>query len=119
MDELQPLLEQKYGAAVLAGTKRSAAALARDLEKAGFSATAYANPPADVPPGTVAVLEGHLTAGAEYPFARFAVFTGRRPGQQPTKKAKAKNKGLASLTDIQPGDYVVHQNHGIGLYRCV
>ena len=119
VDELRPLLEQKYGAAVLAGTRRSAAALARDLEKAGFSATAYANPPADVPPGTVAVLEGHLTAGAEYPFARFAVFTGRRPGQQPAKKARAKNKGLASLTDIQPGDYVVHQNHGIGLYAGI
>ena len=47
------------------------------------------------------------------------MFTGRRPGQQPAKKAKAKNKGLSSLTDIQPGDYVVHQNHGIGLYAGI
>ena len=88
--------------AVLAGTRRAAEALARDLQRDGFSATALDGPCDDAAPGTVAVLEGHLSAGADYPFARLAVFTGRRPGQQPAKKAKAKNKGLSSLTDIQP-----------------
>ena len=118
-EELRSLLERKYAVAVLAGTRRAAEALARDLQRDGFSATALDGPCDDAAPGTVAVLEGHLSAGADYPFARLAVFTGRRPGQQPAKKAKAKNKGLSSLTDIQPGDYVVHQNHGIGLYAGI
>ncbi len=116
---LRGLLERKYAVAVLAGTRRAAEALARDLQRDGFSATALDGPCDDAAPGTVAVLEGHLSAGADYPFARLAVFTGRRPGQQPAKKAKAKNKGLSSLTDIQPGDYVVHQNHGISLYAGI
>lgn len=118
LDEVQPLVQQKYAVAVLAGTPRAAIAVSRDLQNAGVSATAYTRgfEPDDVAPGTVAVLEGHLTAGAEYPFARLAVFTGRRHAAQNQKPVKAKNKGLSALSDIQPGDYVVHQNHGIGLY---
>ena len=65
-------------------------------------------------------MEGHLSGGAEYPFARFAVFTGRRQKDSGEKRAaKKKDKGLSSLSDITPGDYVVHQNHGIGVYKGI
>ena len=116
VEDLTPLLEQKYAVAVLAGTERAAQALARDLNRAGLRAMAHTQPPQQIAPGGVAVLEGHLHAGAEYPFARFAVFTSRRHGQSARQQKKKKNKGLASLSDIAPGDYVVHQNHGIGVY---
>lgn len=65
------------------------------------------------------VFEGHLNAGADYPFAKFAVFTSRRHNAAAPQKARAKNKGLSSLSDITPGDYVVHQNHGIGVYAGI
>lgn len=119
-EDLHPLIEQKYAVAVLAGTRRAADALARDLAREGFSAAAYEKTPVLIPAGHVAVLEGHLNAGADYPFARFAVFTGRRAGAAaPARKKKPKNKGLSSLTDITPGDYVVHQSHGIGIYAGI
>ncbi len=119
-DDLRPMMAQQYAAAVFAGTQRAAAALARDLEAAGITANAYRTPPETVPAGTVAVVEGHLSGGAEYPFARFAVFTGRRQKDSGEKRAaKKKDKGLSSLSDITPGDYVVHQNHGIGVYKGI
>ena len=118
-EDLAPLMAQKYAVAVLAGTRRAAEAVARDLVKAGFSAAAYPKAPDDLKPGAVAVVEGHLNAGADYPFARLAVFTSRRRGTSEKKKPKAKNKGLASLADIAPGDYVVHQSHGIGVYAGI
>lgn len=118
-EELTPLIEQKYAVAVLAGTKRAAEALARDLESAGFSARAYQDDPSQLAPGTVGVFEGHLNAGADYPFAKFAIFTSRRHASSAPQKKKAKNKGLSSLSDIKPGDYVVHQNHGIGIYAGI
>ena len=77
----------------------------------------------DVPPapGLVQVLPGQLSAGCELPFARFALLTARAFGQSGTAKRKPKrNKdALDSLTDITPGDLVVHQNHGIGRYAGI
>ncbi len=122
IDEITPLVKENYSVAILAGTKRAAAALAKDISAANISATAYtksvnANTDA-IPAGTVGVLCGKLTAGVQYPFAKLAIFTSRQHAGENTQKtsAKSKNKGLSSLSDITPGDYVVHQNHGIGVY---
>ena len=108
-----------YAVTVLAGTAKAAAALARDLADRGFSATSARD--AKAAPGVVNVLPGQTTAGCEYPFARYALITGRRQAETEGKKRSAKkNKdALSSLSDIQPGDYVVHQNHGIGIYQGI
>ena len=119
-EDLEPLTRQGYVVELLAGTSRAAAALAKDLAARGFAATAAKDV---LPgPGVVAVRPGHLTGGAEFPFAKYALFTSRKAGSAGTgkKPAKKKNKdALSSLTDIKPGDYVVHQNHGIGMYTGI
>ena len=119
-EDLEPLTKQGYVVELLAGTSRAAAALAKDLAAKGFAATAAKDV---LPgPGVVAVRPGHLTGGAEFPFAKYALFTSRKAGSADTAKkpAKKKNKdALSSLTDIKPGDYVVHQNHGIGMYTGI
>ncbi|MEG2923182.1 MAG: TRCF domain-containing protein, partial [Oscillospiraceae bacterium] len=117
IDDVRPLIEQKYAVAVFAGTQRAGAALARDFELAKIPCAAYHKEPV-LASGSVCIVEGHLSAGTDYPFAKLAIFTSRRHGQgdKAKVKAKKKGKGLASLTDIAPGDYVVHQNHGIGIY---
>ncbi len=119
LDEIKPLIAQNYAVAVFAGTKRALAALCTDLQNEGINATAYerGKEPFLIANGTLALIEGSLSAGAQYPFAKYAVFTGRAHSSKQGKKAKkAKRSGLSSLADISPGDYVVHQNHGIGLY---
>lgn len=119
-EDLEPLTRQGYVVELLAGTSRAAAALAKDLAAKGFAATAAKDV---LPgPGVVAVRPGHLTGGAEFPFAKYALFTSRKAGSADSgkKPAKKKNKdALSSLTDIKPGDYVVHQNHGIGMYTGI
>lgn len=117
-EDLGPLKNQGYTVTVLAGTAKAAEALARDLARRGFSvSTAKAAAPS---PGLVAVGAGHLSGGVELPFARYAIFTSRRHDQTAKKQARPKNKNaLSSLSDIAPGDYVVHQNHGIGLYAGI
>ena len=114
-EDLKPLLEQGYFCAVLAGTARAAAGLARDLSAAGVSALATGRDVAPRP-GYAAVLPGHLSGGVEYPFARFAVFTARAGGAQSAAPRRRKPGSLSSLEDLKPGDYVVHQNHGVGRY---
>lgn len=114
-EDLQPLVSQGYSVAVMAGTARAAKAVAKDIATAGISAQSYTKEPV-FQSGHVTVLEGQLSTGAEYPFAKFAVFTGRRNKGEDKKRVKPKSKGLSSLSDINQGDFVVHQNHGIGLY---
>ena len=116
-EDLQPLLEQGYFAAVLAGTERSAASLAKDLAAAGIHALVTGR---DVTPrpGCAAILTGHLSGGVEYPFARFALFTGRAAGASVSAapKRKAKPGSFSTLEDLKPGDDVVHHSHGVGRY---
>ena len=118
-EELEPLRSRGFAVTVLAGTTRAAAGLAQDLR--GRGCTVSTDPDVPPAPGLVQVLPGQLSAGCELPFARFALLTARAFGQSGTAKRKPKrNKdALDSLTDITPGDLVVHQNHGIGRYAGI
>ncbi len=117
LEEVRPMTHQKYFVVVLTGTKRAAAALARDLEAEGVRAVVSKDVSEHTPvPGTVVVSAGHTSAGWEYPGAKFAMFTSRKQDVLTNKTKKKKHKGLASLSDIKPGDFVVHQRHGIGKY---
>ncbi len=120
LEDLQPLLDKGYSVVITAGTDRAAKALAKDLAHRGLRATS--DPEVLPAPGIVYALPGHLTGGVQFPFAKFALITGRRQGTSGDKakqRAKRNKDALSSLSDIQPGDYVVHQNHGIGLYAGI
>ena len=120
-EDLDPLVEQGYAIALFAGTPKGAAALTRDLADKGYAVSMSR----DVRPakGLVQILPGHLTAGCTFPFARVAVLSSRRHGldeaSEAAKKRKKNKNALSSLSDIKPGDYVVHQSHGIGMYAGI
>ena len=120
-EDLDPLVEQGYAIALFAGTPKGAAALTRDLADQGYAVSMSR----DVRPakGLVQILPGHLTAGCTFPFARVAVLSSRRHGldeaSEAAKKRKKNKNALSSLSDIKPGDYVVHQSHGIGMYAGI
>ena len=120
LDDLKPLCDGGYTVTLLAGTERAAAGLCRDLRDKGLTVTSDAAAPAA--PGLVQVLPGHLSAGCQFPFARYAVLTGRALGESGIARQKKRKKAkdaLNSLTEITPGDLVVHQNHGIGRYAGI
>ena len=121
-EDLDPLLARGYAITLFSGTPKGAAALTRDLADKGYSVSMSR----DVRPakGIVQVLPGHLTAGCTFPFAHAAVLSSRRHGLDEetaaeTKKRKKNKNALSSLSDIKPGDYVVHQSHGIGMYAGI
>lgn len=120
-EDLDPLLAQGYAVALFAGTPKGAAALTRDLADKGYAVSMSR----DVRPtkGLVQVLPGHLHGGCTFPFAHAAVLSSRRHGTEEgaaeAKKRKKNKNALSSLSDIRPGDYVVHQNNGIGMYAGI
>ena len=71
--------------------------------------------------GKIAFARGSLTAGIDFPSEKVCwisendIFAGRKTGR---RKAKYKDKGqkIQSFSDMREGDYVVHENHGIGRF---
>lgn len=63
---------------------------------------------------------GSLSQGIDFPVDKKVWLSERDIFSQPKKKRKKKtkdrNKTLSSFTDLKEGDYVVHENHGIGKF---
>ena len=117
LEELQPLANGGASVTVLAGTPRAAAGLAADLRTKGLNVTTDAG--AAPAAGLVQVLAGQLSAGCSLPFARYAVFTARAFGVSTAqKKKKRKKDALNSLSEISPGDLVVHQTTASAAMRA-
>ncbi|MBE6008847.1 MAG: transcription-repair coupling factor, partial [Lachnospiraceae bacterium] len=69
--------------------------------------------------GTVTVTRGFLSNGFVMPDIGIAIINASKTEQAAKKrkgKAKAKGAKIESFTDLKAGDYVVHDNHGIGVY---
>jgi len=124
LDDIRPLAEKKdHTCVIMAGSEKSARALTADLNNEGLSSVFYAVPPAEFANGIISVLPGGLSAGMEYPTAKFTLITygSRSAASQPSvhrKREKAANF-FSSLEEIHRGDYIVHTIHGIGLYEGI
>lgn len=120
IDDIRPVYGKKGNAVfVVAGTEKSASALASDLENEGISAMYLPSPPDECIPGKVIVLPGGFSAGFEYPDAKLTVITYGSRAALPVKRASKKVKKanmFNSLEDLHKGDYIVHTAHGIGLF---
>ncbi|PKM51511.1 MAG: transcription-repair coupling factor [Firmicutes bacterium HGW-Firmicutes-7] len=73
--------------------------------------------------GVVTVSYGSLHKGFEYPQAKFVVLSETEIGGKKKKKSRQKKfkegRKLDSFTDLKVGDYIVHENHGIGVFRGI
>ncbi|MCI9542824.1 MAG: transcription-repair coupling factor [Acutalibacter muris] len=120
-EDLSALLRQGRACVVLSGTERAGKALAEDLKQSGLPA-AYIEDPSTAAKGTVTVAPGSLSAGFDWPDAGFALISrGRIAAGAAVKKIK-KNKNareISSLSELSPGDYVVHATHGIGVFEGI
>ena len=123
IDDIKPMYQKKgHSVFVIAGTDKSAQALASDLQGEGFSATYMPNPPEELIPNKVIVLPGGFSAGFEYPDAGLTVITYGSRTALPVRKANKKvNKAAVfnSLEDLHKGDYIVHTAHGIGIFEGI
>lgn len=69
----------------------------------------------------IQIIEGTLNTGFELPALKLAVVTEQEIFNKKTRKARRRQKlsnaeRIKSYSELNPGDYVVHVNHGIGKY---
>ena len=120
-EDLTDLLSRRMACLVLAGSEeRAAKALADDLVRRGIPAM-FAPSPQKPLRGQVLVLQGGLSAGAEFPESGLALLTHGRASAPRKRRRLNKQKGseIHSLSELTPGDYIVHAAHGIGLYEGI
>ena len=121
LDEtLSDYVVRGYCCAVLAGTEKYANSIAEDLRQRGFSAL-LKNDVERLVPGSVYVIPGSISAGIEYPEIKFAIISHTKTAAKTSKRRRSKKSGeeIKSLSDLTPGDYVVHISHGIGLFEGI
>ncbi len=75
----------------------------------------------EIYPGEIMVAFGNLTRGYEFPEVGFVVLSEQDIFGARAKKRKRHTKyegeHIASFSDLEVGDYVVHENHGLGIYQ--
>ena len=123
-EDLKYYKEQGYRIVILAGGKTRAERLSTELLAQGFSTRYYDSfDDASLDKGIVALSRGSLTKGFEYPLIRLVILSDKElfGAEKEKKRARKKKKGakIESFTDLKIGDYVVHDNHGIGVYRGI
>ena len=72
-------------------------------------------------PGSILVTEGRITAGMEFTDEKTCwlwegdIFSVSRRGRR-ARRTKAKGEQIRSFADVETGDFVVHEAHGIGKF---
>lgn len=105
---------------ILAGTKKNVENVYNDLIERNINAHLL-SPDSQIEVKGIYVTEGSLSAGFEYPSAKFMLITHSRVSTTMHKESRKKKKkgALFSLSELSPGDYIVHSTYGIGLFQGV
>ena len=120
--DLHQYKKQGYRIALLSGSRTRAERLAKDLQEEGLAAFYGQDYDREICPGEIMVVYGHAKKGFEYPLIKFAVMTESDIFGQEQKKKKKKNyngKRIQDFAELSIGDYVVHEKHGLGIYRGI
>ena len=124
-EDVKLYLRQDYRVVVLAGDERRAKVLQdffREHEIPALIDPEMKKLPAA---GQCRIGVGSFSAGIEYPGIRLAILTdaqlirkkNKKPGGK--KKLPANRQRIESYADLSVGDYVVHENHGIGRFAGI
>lgn len=122
--DLQRWKKERYRVILLSGSRTRASRLAGDLREYELSAFCPDDETRQVQPGEILVTFGNLHRGFEYPQIKFVVITegdmfGSERKKRRRKKASYEGKKIQSFAELSVGDYVVHEEHGLGIYRGI
>ena len=112
-----------YRVILLAASRTRGKRLAGDLLEQGLVSFYTEDEEREVRPGEVLITYGSALRGYEYPLIKFVVITESDIfGQEKKKKKKQRRyegKQISSFTELSVGDFVVHENHGLGVYKGI
>ena len=124
IEEIQRKKEEKYKILILSGTRVRGERLVNTLRDRGIESS-YQENIEEVVNGQVVITFGNLLKGFECKDLKICAISDKEVfGEAKRKLTKKRNlkKGVSkikSFAELKPGDYVVHANHGIGVYKGI
>ncbi|MFT4107314.1 MAG: transcription-repair coupling factor [Lacrimispora sp.] len=118
--------KEGYRVVLLSASRTRASRLAGDLRE--YDLRAYcpdeSEESSEVKPGEILVTHGNLRRGFEYSLLKFIVITegdmfGVDKKKRKRKKTAYEGTKIRNFSDLSVGDYVVHESHGLGVYRGI
>jgi len=123
--DLSTLMTQGYRIAIMAGPRRHGQQLADAITDLGLLAR-YTDSleGANLPQNLITITRGVLSAGFEYPDLKLAVITDKELfTQEKTRRRKHRKQKnaekISHFSDLRIGDHIVHDNHGIGIFKGI
>ena len=123
VSDLKRYRKDGYRVLMLSASRARAKRLVEELFDRDVTAFYSEDPNRLLLPGEIMIYYGAISHGFRYPDAKIAViseddiFTVRKK-----KKRKGKQytgERISDFSDLKNGDYVVHEDHGLGVYRGV
>ena len=121
--DLRHYKKNGYRVLLLSGSRTRAKRLAEDLGVYGLNAFYTENPEREIQPGEIMTFYGRVLKGFEYPMLKFVVisesdiFGAEKKKKKRTKKYEGQK--IQDFADLKVGDFVVHENHGMGIYKGI
>lgn len=121
--DLKEWKADKKRVAILTGVKAKALRLCDELEERGVITSYTENDETVVLPGQILIYKGYLTKGFCYSDLDFYVIADKdlfgKEKHQNKRKKKYKGTKIQSFLELSPGDYVVHEQYGIGVFQGI
>ncbi|MDF2487207.1 MAG: mfd [Herbinix sp.] len=97
--------------------------LSEDLREFNLSAFYSEDMDRVLQSGEIMVAYGNLRRGFEYPLIKLVIISESdifgTEKKKKRKKSSYEGNKIQSFTELSPGDYVVHENHGLGVYKGI
>lgn len=123
LQDLKRYRKNGYRVLLLSGSRTRAMRLAQDLRDQELTAFYTDDPDREIQPGEIMTYYGRVMKGFEYPLIKFVVISESDifGAEKKKKKKKKKYEGrkINDFAELKIGDYVVHENHGLGIYKGI
>lgn len=124
VDDMKRWRKNGYRVILLSSSRTRAKRLSDSLNEYDIPAFYREVPDEPLESGQVMVAYGYLRHGFSYGMIKFAVVTegdifGAKQAKKKRKQKKYDGKSIQSFNELSVGDYVVHENHGLGVYKGI
>lgn len=122
-DDISKYKRNRYAVLLVCSSRTRANRIVEDLGKLGIESFYTEDSSKSYGRGLVMVTYGSLHRGFEYPLQSFVciaendIFTEKK--RKRVKKKEYDGKRIAGFNELNIGDYVVHENYGIGEYKGI
>lgn len=123
-EDILKFKERGFSVLLLCASRTRAERLSEDLREYEIPAFYREKPDIALEPGQVMTSYGFLKQGFSYTMAKFALITegdifGSRAKSKRHKQKKYSGQTIHSFHELSVGDFVVHENHGLGIYKGI